>query len=56
MLCSLGGGYGQDPFGAQGPFSGMNVDDIFKSFFGDRAGGFSQAFRYEDSRATQVIK
>ena len=47
-------GFGQDPFGAGGPFQGMNADDIFKSFFGDRAGGFSSAMGMEDARATQV--
>jgi len=50
-----GAGFGQDPFGAGGPFQGMNADDIFKSFFGDRAGGFSSAMGMEDARATQNI-
>ncbi|XP_066926242.1 dnaJ homolog subfamily A member 3, mitochondrial-like isoform X2 [Clytia hemisphaerica] len=37
-----GGGHG-DPFGAGGPFQGnINMDDVFKQFFGERAGGFSQ--------------
>ena len=50
-----GGGGGQDPFGTGGPFQGMNVDDIFKQFFGDqRAGGFSSGFGFDGARASQV--
>ena len=50
-----GGGGGQDPFGAGGPFQGMNVDDIFKQFFGDqRGGGFSSGFGFDGARASQV--
>jgi len=49
-----GGRGGQDPFGGGGPFQGMNVDDIFKEFFGQQgasgAGGFSG---FEQARATQ---
>ena len=46
----LGGGRaGQDPF------QGVNMDDIFKEFFGGgRAGGFSSPFGFEEARATQV--
>ena len=33
----------------------MNVDDIFKQFFGDqRAGGFSSGFGFDGARASQV--
>ncbi|XP_057313311.1 dnaJ homolog subfamily A member 3, mitochondrial-like isoform X2 [Hydractinia symbiolongicarpus] len=48
-----GGPGGQDPFGAGGPFQGMNTDDIFKQFFGGRASGFSSPFGFEEARATQ---
>lgn len=50
----LGGGGGGDPFGAGGPFQGVNVDDIFKQFFGDRAGGFSSPYGFESARQSQV--
>lgn len=39
LLFLTGGGSPGGPGGD--PFGGMNVDDIFKQFFGDRAQGFS---------------
>lgn len=53
---------GGDPFGGGGPFQGtnMNMDDIFKQFFGDRAGGFSSygggGFQQAQAQVRNIFK
>lgn len=49
-----GGPGGGNPFGGRDPFGNVNVDDIFKQFFGERAGGFT-GFEGGASRSQEYV-
>lgn len=50
-----GGPGGGNPFGGRDPFGNVNVDDIFKQFFGERAGGGFSGFEGNATRSQEYV-